>query len=143
MATFGEKFKELRKAKGYTQQQLADVFFLNKSSISRYEKNLQTPEASLLLKFAEFFGVSLDYLMGQNSDADTKDEIIHEVIIPKEYTDKYKVTSIDTKQYMEEVRKLNEAFFMNDDFSEVAKKEMLDAVAEMFWMGKAMRKRKK
>lgn len=65
MATFGEKFKKLRKSKSLTQEQLADLFYLNKSSISRYEKDKQMPEIELLQKFAEFFGVSMDYLLGK------------------------------------------------------------------------------
>lgn len=48
MATFGERFKELRKEKKLTQDKLAELFYLNKSSISRYENNLQIPEMPTL-----------------------------------------------------------------------------------------------
>lgn len=63
MSSFGSRFKNLRLEKNLTQQQLADMFFTKKSSISRYENNLQTPEIESLLKFADFFGVSVDYLL--------------------------------------------------------------------------------
>ena len=36
MASFGQRFKELRQEKNLTQEKLAEEFFLNKSSISRY-----------------------------------------------------------------------------------------------------------
>lgn len=65
MPTFAERFKELRMEKHLTQQELANMFFLNKSSISRYEQGKQMPEIDLLQKFADFFGVSIDYLMGK------------------------------------------------------------------------------
>ena len=63
--------------------------------------------------------------------------------IPKEYTDKFKVTSRDKKQYLEAMKKANEAFFMDDEFNEDTKKEMLDLVSELFWEAKTMNKRKK
>lgn len=68
MSTFGERLKELRKNKNLTQQQLADLFYLNKSSISRYENNSQIPETDLLRKIADFFGVSVDYLLGRTKE---------------------------------------------------------------------------
>lgn len=65
MPTFGERFKELRKMKKLTQEKLAEMFSINKSSISRYEKNTQMPEMDTLKKFANFFDVSIDYLLGR------------------------------------------------------------------------------
>ncbi|MCG8540216.1 MAG: helix-turn-helix transcriptional regulator [Clostridia bacterium] len=68
MSTFGQRFKELRKNKGLTQETLAKNFYLNKSSISRYEQNKQLPEMDLLKKFADFFDVSIDYLLGRTDE---------------------------------------------------------------------------
>jgi transcriptional regulator with XRE-family HTH domain len=65
MATFGERFKELRMETGLTQDKLAQKFSINKSSISRYEKNSQVPENETLQAFADFFQVSVDYLLGR------------------------------------------------------------------------------
>ncbi|MGB3368776.1 MAG: helix-turn-helix transcriptional regulator [Acidaminobacteraceae bacterium] len=66
MSTFGERVKELRLDKCLTQQELANFFYLNKSSISRYEKNKQIPELETLEKLSDFFEVSLDYLLGKS-----------------------------------------------------------------------------
>ena len=68
MITFGQRLKELRTLKRLTQQQLADVFYLNKSSISRYENNSQIPENELLQKIADYFEVSVDYLLGRTKE---------------------------------------------------------------------------
>lgn len=65
--TFGSRFKGLRKDLGLTQEELATIFFLNKSSISRYERGQQVPELDLLQRIADFFQVGTDYLLG-NSD---------------------------------------------------------------------------
>lgn len=65
MPSFGERLKELRKENRLTQDKLAQQFCLNKSSISRYEKNIQMPETELLQSIADFFEVSIDYLLGR------------------------------------------------------------------------------
>lgn len=79
MATFGDRFKELRKSRQLTQEQIAKIFFLNKSSISRYEQNRQMPEISLLQKFAEFFDVSIDFLLGNTDNPTPADKITQSV----------------------------------------------------------------
>jgi len=77
MATFGERVKKLRKEKGFTQDQLAEQFLLNKSSISRYEKDKQMPEFDMMLKLADFFNVSIDFLIGRSKEStvDLSDQI--------------------------------------------------------------------
>ncbi len=67
MTNFSDRLKELRIEKRLTQEQLANKFYLNKSSISRYERGQQVPELELLQQIADFFSVSTDYLLG-NSD---------------------------------------------------------------------------
>ena len=65
---FGEKLKALRTEHGYTMEVLADLYNkkfnakMTKGTISRYEKGLQEPMVSVVAKFAELFGVSIDYL---------------------------------------------------------------------------------
>lgn len=65
MDTFGERLKYLRNKHNLTQEQFALKFFLNKSSVSRYEKNLQFPEFDTLLKISSFFNISLDFILCQ------------------------------------------------------------------------------
>lgn len=69
MATFAERLKELRKEKRITQEKLADRFFITKSAISKYENGVNTPENKLLQDMADFFEVSVDYLLGRTNDA--------------------------------------------------------------------------
>ena len=73
MNKFGNIFKALREEKGLTQQELVDLFNkqyhykFGKSAISQYENNKRIPEVEVLQKWAEFFQVGLDFLLG-NSD---------------------------------------------------------------------------
>lgn len=61
---FGEKIKQLRKKKGWTQAQVADEIGVTKSVISFYENKDRSPSPEVLIKFAELFQVSTDYLLG-------------------------------------------------------------------------------
>lgn len=63
-----------------TQQDFAEQFNLNKSSISKYEKDKNLPENQLLVEIADYFNVSVDYLLCRTnnptslSDARLKEE---------------------------------------------------------------------
>lgn len=57
---FAENFKAARKESGLTQQQLADMLGMSRTSISKYESGAGFPHAETLLKFCEIFKVSLD-----------------------------------------------------------------------------------
>ena len=60
----GERLSELRKDKGYTQQQLADFLSVSKYTISSYENGKTSPDDHNLVRIAKLFNISLDYLMG-------------------------------------------------------------------------------
>ena len=57
------RLKELRKKKGISQLKLAMDLSLNQNSISRYETGEREAGYALLIKFADYFDVSVDYLL--------------------------------------------------------------------------------
>lgn len=61
---FGERLKQLREEANLTMEQLAVSLGTKKQTISRYEKNQREPEYATLIKIAQFFNVSTDYLLG-------------------------------------------------------------------------------
>ncbi len=65
MATFGERLAELRKEKELSQADLAGFFKLGQSTIGMYETNKREPDSTVLKGFADFFGVTVDYLLGR------------------------------------------------------------------------------
>lgn len=75
MATFGERFKQLRLEKRLTQEKLAEMFETKKASISRYENDVNIPEIETLKKFADFFNVSIDYILGRTEIRNNADAI--------------------------------------------------------------------
>lgn len=68
-----QRLKELRQNKKISQQQLADIIGVSQQSINKYENHNIEPDISLLIKFADFFGTSVDYLIG-HSDINRKIE---------------------------------------------------------------------
>ena len=55
------KLKILRKGRKLTQEQLAEKLGLNRATISNYEIGRRLPNLNDLKRFAEFYGVGLDY----------------------------------------------------------------------------------
>ena len=69
MTTFvGKKLQELRKARRLTQQQLADKMGVTRATVSNYEVGRRAPHLSELKRFAEFYGVGLDYFGVASTD---------------------------------------------------------------------------
>lgn len=66
MNLFSTRLKALRCEKGLTLQQVADYLSVNKATISFYEKGKRTPCFDRLLKLANLFNVSIDYLLGHD-----------------------------------------------------------------------------
>ena len=55
------KLRELRKAKGMTQQDVADALDMHRATIGGYEIGRRNPRIDELQKLAQFYGVGLDY----------------------------------------------------------------------------------
>jgi len=59
----GERVKELRKERGWSQGELADKVGTDARQISRYENGRITPSLDVVARLAEVFNISLDYLV--------------------------------------------------------------------------------
>lgn len=68
---FGKRLRELRESKGLSMDRLTELYNakynakMNKSTLSRYENELQTPIYTVAVNLADFFDVSIDYLLGR------------------------------------------------------------------------------
>ena len=62
---FNEILKELRKAKGLSQMELAERLNVSKSLVGLYETGARKPSYEALEDIADFFNVDIDYLMGR------------------------------------------------------------------------------
>ena len=66
MVDFGSRLRDLRKKHNMTQLALARKLQVTKSVISAYENGLRLPSFDVLLEIARTFGVSTDYLLGND-----------------------------------------------------------------------------
>lgn len=64
MSSLAKRIKQLREEKQLTQEQFGKIFGIVKSTVSLYESGKSTPDDELKKRIAEYFNVSLDYLMG-------------------------------------------------------------------------------
>ena len=73
LATIGERIRLLRKEYSLTQTELGKILNTGKTTISNYETNYSTPDTDNIKKLADYFRVSIDYLIGRT---DSRTEII-------------------------------------------------------------------
>lgn len=100
MPTFGERFKQLRLMKNYTQEELVNDFnqmfhySLGKSAISQYENDKRIPEINVLINFATYFDVSIDFLLCRKSSGNLSVEEEAENYILPNKNEKLELTDL-------------------------------------------------
>lgn len=63
--SIGSRIKQLREENGTSQLELAKIFNISNTALSQYESGNRTPSDDLKIKLADYFNVSLDFLMGR------------------------------------------------------------------------------
>lgn len=86
----GDRLVQLRKEKKMTQQAVADLLHISRGTYAQYEIERRVPEYATLERMADFYEVSLDYLVGRTDDkkrilADSSRKLID--MIDQELTD--------------------------------------------------------
>lgn len=80
------KIKELRKSKKITQEKMASQLNIARSTLSMYEINKSQPDNATLIKIADYFGVSVDYVLGREpSEEDKRIQAIGGFNVPDKY----------------------------------------------------------
>lgn len=77
---FGERIKELRKQKGLSQEELGQYFSISGPAVSKWESGNSEPDNVTLLKLSDFFGVSVDYILGKDSE-NKEIEVLKQLLI--------------------------------------------------------------
>lgn len=71
---FSKRFKELREKRGLSQEALAKKLKIPRTSVTHYENSDdRTPRRDRLNDIADFFGVSVDYLIGRTDSSQLKE----------------------------------------------------------------------
>lgn len=95
----GERLKQLRLQKKISQTDLAKHFNIARSTLSQYESNTRTPSDEMKLKFAEYYNVSIDYLLGKTENTEGR------------------LTNKDTKDIQKDLKDIMEEFRQQKDGS--------------------------
>ena len=65
---FSERLKALRASKGIKQSDLADLIGVRNTTVSMMEGGQRAPSAEVMYSLADYFDVSLDYLVGRSDE---------------------------------------------------------------------------
>jgi len=72
--TLGEKLQRLRKARGMTQEQLAEKVGVSRQSLSGWENDTALPDTANVIALADLFGVTTDYLLREDAPQPARSE---------------------------------------------------------------------
>lgn len=101
---FPERLKELRLKKGLTQKEIAEEFGIKQPNYQQWESGKRKPSSETLEKFANFFGVTMDYLAGNDEELDNVEVLFR--MNSKGLTDSEKaVFKKELIEFMEERKK--------------------------------------
>lgn len=117
------RIAELRNAKELTQQQLADILKLTRGRLNNYEQGIREPDYTTLQNIADFFGVTVDYLLGRDT----------------EYAPQAEKKPKDLLKFLDE----SEVMFDGVPLTEEDKEKVRKALELAFWDAKQQNKRKK
>ncbi len=116
MKHIGERIKELRKRKHWTQDELAHRLEVAPSSVGSYERGSRQPSIENLIRMSKYFNVSLDYLLCQTDDERTLQNFKKE-------------DSKDLKDFLRD----QSVMFTGLELSEQDKDKILHILTGLFW----------
>ena len=70
--SYGDKLAKLRKDNNYTQEQLAELLDVSRQAISKWESGVAYPETEKLIKLAELYNCSIDFLINDETEEEVK-----------------------------------------------------------------------
>jgi HTH-type transcriptional regulator, competence development regulator len=68
MSILGKRLKYLREKFNYSQKKVAEAIGISNVQLSRYESGDRNPDPELIAAFADFYGVTADYILGRTDD---------------------------------------------------------------------------
>lgn len=112
--SFGYKLASLRKLKNLTRKELAEILSISYPALSNYENNERFPDQEMLITIADYFDVSIDYLLGRTNIREPMENIIFEKSQSYYYdTETLDIQNLSTES-QEELKKYIELLKMKD-----------------------------
>lgn len=101
-----ENLKTLRKNKGYSQEQLAVRLNVVRQTVSKWEKGVSVPDAQMLMDIAEVFSVSVNELLGNDIEQESKNDSLE--VIARELAKLNELMAIEQQKKAENRKKIVE-----------------------------------
>ncbi|MBM7607539.1 transcriptional regulator with XRE-family HTH domain [Lysinibacillus composti] len=117
---FGDILAKLRKDRKLSQYDLAERMGFSRGQISNYEQGTRQPDFETLQKFADFFEVSTDYLLGRNKTS--------ELVQSKEERDIAK----RLEAFKQEIENSDGLAFNGEPISDEAKESLIESMEHIF-----------
>ena len=139
---FGEKIKELRKKRGFSQAELAEKIGVTQKTICNYENGTRFPKGQKIINgFADIFDVSIDYLLDDTSI----DEIENNIDI--EYKDEFISSAKENfgykgKKEAENLLEKTAAIFSGGSLSDEDKDAFFQSITELYFDAKSKSRKK-
>jgi len=125
MAVFAQRLKSLREELGYLQKELAAKLDISRSTLGSWESGNRVPELGTAQILADFFNVSVDYLLGRTDNRST--------LLPPKEEKKPK----DLQKFLDQ----QEIMFDGVPITEDDKAKVRKALEIVFWDAKAQNKK--
>ena len=110
------RLREIRKLSGLTMKELGIRIGVSESAISQYETGKRQPDYETLLKIADYFGVSVDYLLGKDEKSEDSElqEYLEQLKNRSEMRMLFKLAADATKEDVEQAVRIIEAIRKKD-----------------------------
>lgn len=114
----GVRLKYLRKSNNKTQQDLADILGITRPAYTAYEQGKRNPDYGILEKIADYYNVSVDYLLGRTDKVDMSTDKVYPQ--PDSSIGRYDINETTSKYY-----KSNEISSISQRLKELRKEAKL------------------
>ena len=81
---FAKRLTNLREKKNLYQKDIAEIFNIEQATVSNWEKGKRIPDSDMLIKLANFFEVSVDYLLGNDAPITDNEKELKEIEMLKQ-----------------------------------------------------------
>jgi transcriptional regulator with XRE-family HTH domain len=78
--SIGQRLKQARGQKGYTQRQIADKLGVHVTTVSKHELDAAEPDSETLFKLASIYGVSVEWIMYGHEDENLTETILKDIV---------------------------------------------------------------
>ena len=79
--SFGENLKNIRKQRGITQEELAEILGVSRQAVSKWESDGGYPETEKLIAISKQLNISIDYLLNDASVMEKKEEVEEKSVV--------------------------------------------------------------